>query len=116
MTQLSEDFFLEISEAMRMSEKQSAGNGDEDRKESPRSRRGQAARFRDRFEEREMPRGRKRPAANYAPRKLFLPEPRAPTIPSREQRCPPNDGCTRTRLFPRECSGVSQSDRERRIP
>jgi len=84
MTQLSEDFFLEISEAMRMSEKQSAGNGNEDRKgqpctagshatrlhapfedsqgndkhgkkndaaalrdpqESPRSRRGQAARF-----------------------------------------------------------------------
>src|SRR6266436_4408132 len=35
MTQLSEDFFLEISKAMRMSEKQSAGNGDEDRKGQP---------------------------------------------------------------------------------
>src|SRR5260370_392793 len=35
MTQLREDFFLEISKAMRMSEKQSAGNGDEDRKGQP---------------------------------------------------------------------------------
>src|SRR6266481_391772 len=45
MTQLSEDFFLDISEAMRMSEKQSTGNGDEDRKGQPCTARSHAARL-----------------------------------------------------------------------
>src|SRR5229473_2757020 len=35
MTQLGEDFFLEVSEAMRMGKKQCAGNGDKDWKGQP---------------------------------------------------------------------------------
>src|SRR5205807_5932047 len=86
-----------------------------DLQESPRNRWARAAKSPDRCGEIEMPRGRRRRAANCAPRRLSPLARPVPAVPSPERQCLPSDGCTRTKPFRRECSGVFQFGRERRI-
>src|SRR5207249_10078510 len=50
-----------------------------------------------------MPRARRKPAANCAPRRLVLPARSRPGAPSSERRPPPSDGYTRTKPFLQEC-------------
>jgi len=66
-------------------------------------------------EKKKMPKGRRRRAANCAPRRFVPLARRGPGDPWRERRCLPSDGCTPTKLFRRECSGVFRFGRERRI-
>src|SRR5207237_9702247 len=86
-----------------------------DLQESPRNRWARAAKSPDRCGEIEMPRGRRRPAANCAPRRLSPLARPVPAVPSPERQCLPSEGCTRTKPFRREGSGVFKIGAERGI-
>src|SRR5207245_10240370 len=85
------------------------------RQESTRSRQGREARSPDRCAEKEMRKGRRRRAANCAPKRRGPLARQGPEDPSLERGCLPSDGCTPTMLFPRECLVAFPSGRERRI-
>src|SRR5260370_10894447 len=83
--------------------------------EAAKKRRGRAAKAPDRCGEIKTPKGRKRRAANCAPRRFFPLGQREQAVPSRGRLCLPNGGCTQTRLFRLECSGACRFGREHRI-